>query len=120
LDQSSFSQRPSPSQNFPGRGTLVLVFLLIRTFLILHQVKDIQDFVQQNPELGYTLILQLTGIHGSQQFDKLTKTKTVESILSRMDSDGIMKYIQSLLEQMDESNKYVQFRSLLRLLMTKV
>jgi hypothetical protein len=37
-----------------------------------------------------------------------------------MDSDGIMKYIQSLLEQMDESNKYVQFRSLLRLLMTKV
>jgi DNA polymerase phi len=67
-------------------------------------VKDIQDFVQQNPELGYTLILQLTGIHGSQQFDKLTKTKTVESILSRMDSDGIMKYIQSLLEQMDESN----------------
>ncbi|KAG1782776.1 DNA polymerase phi-domain-containing protein [Suillus placidus] len=67
-------------------------------------VKDIQNFVQQNPELGYTLILQLTGIHGSQQFDKLTRTKTVESILSRMDSDGIMKYIQSLLEQMDESD----------------
>ncbi|KAG1891307.1 DNA polymerase phi-domain-containing protein [Suillus subluteus] len=67
-------------------------------------VKDIQNVVQQNPELGYTLILQLTGIHGSQQFDKLTRTKTVESILSRMDSDGIMKYIQSLLEQMDESN----------------
>ncbi|KAG2041767.1 DNA polymerase phi-domain-containing protein [Suillus americanus] len=67
-------------------------------------VKDIQNFVQQNPELGYTLILQLTGIHGSQQFDKLTRTKTVESILSRMDSDGIMNYIQSLLEQMDGSN----------------
>lgn len=67
-------------------------------------VKDIQNLVQQNPELGYTLILQLTGIHGSQQFDKLTRTKTIESILSRMDSDGIMKYIQSLLEQIDESN----------------
>ncbi|KAG1756485.1 DNA polymerase phi-domain-containing protein [Suillus paluster] len=67
-------------------------------------VKDIQNFVQQNPELGYTLILQLTGIHGSHQFDKLTKTKTVESILSRMDGDGIMKYIQSLLEQMDGSD----------------
>ncbi|KAG1875007.1 DNA polymerase phi-domain-containing protein [Suillus tomentosus] len=70
-------------------------------------VKDIQDFVQQNPQLGYTLILQLTGIHGSQQFDKLTKTKTVESILSRMDGDGIMQYIQSLLEQMDESDNGV-------------
>lgn len=70
-------------------------------------VKDIQNFVQQNPELGYTLILQLTGIHGSQQFDKLTRTKTVESILSRMDSDGIMKYIQSLLEQVDESDNDV-------------
>ncbi|KAG1754468.1 DNA polymerase phi-domain-containing protein, partial [Suillus lakei] len=67
-------------------------------------VKDIQNFVQQNPELGYTLILQLTGIHGSQQFDKLTRTKTVESILSRMDGDGIMKYIRSLLEQMNESD----------------
>ncbi|KAG2157394.1 DNA polymerase phi-domain-containing protein [Suillus clintonianus] len=67
-------------------------------------VKDIQNFVQQNPDLGFTLILQLTGIHGSQQFDKLTRTKTVESILSKMDGDGIMKYIQSLLEQMDESD----------------
>ncbi|KAG2365801.1 hypothetical protein BDR07DRAFT_1398137 [Suillus spraguei] len=71
-------------------------------------VKDIQNFVQQNPELGYTLILQLTGIHGSQQFDKLTKTKTIESILSRMDSDGIMKYIQSLLEEMDNNNTTVE------------
>ncbi|OAX39198.1 hypothetical protein K503DRAFT_690102 [Rhizopogon vinicolor AM-OR11-026] len=66
-------------------------------------VKDIQNVVQQNPELGYTLI---TGIHGSQQFDKLTRTKTIESILSRMDSDGIMRYIQSLLEQIDESGEY--------------
>ncbi|KAJ8597910.1 hypothetical protein M405DRAFT_2131 [Rhizopogon salebrosus TDB-379] len=65
-------------------------------------VKDIQNVVQQNPELGYTLI---TGIHGGQQFDKLTRTKTVESILSKMDSDGIMKYIQSLLEQIDESGE---------------
>jgi DNA polymerase phi len=72
-------------------------------------VKDIQNVVQQNPELGYTLI---TGIHGGQQFDKLTRTKTVESILSKMDSDGIMKYIQSLLEQIDESGEYVLFRSL--------
>ncbi|OJA13731.1 hypothetical protein AZE42_02950 [Rhizopogon vesiculosus] len=67
-------------------------------------VKDIQNVVQQNPELGYTLI---TGIHGSQQFDKLTRTKTIESILSKMDSDGIMRYIQSLLEEIDESGEDV-------------
>lgn len=89
---------------------MVLTCLFILTLLNPHQVKDIQNVVQQNPELGYTLILQLTGINGSQQFDKLTKTKTVESILSRMDSDGIMKFIQSLLEQVDESGEYVQFR----------
>ncbi|KAI0290438.1 hypothetical protein B0F90DRAFT_1812301 [Multifurca ochricompacta] len=40
--------------------------------------------VQRDPTLGLAFILQLTGVHGNQQFDKLTRTKTVESILTTM------------------------------------
>ncbi|KAG6331293.1 hypothetical protein ID866_7798 [Astraeus odoratus] len=63
--------------------------------------KHIQSLVQENPTLGFPLILQLTGVNGSQQFDKLTRTKTVESILTAMDSDGIKRYVVSLLGQMN-------------------
>ncbi|KAG6821076.1 hypothetical protein H0H93_007235 [Arthromyces matolae] len=62
---------------------------------------DVQTFVQSNPQLGFALILQLTGVHGSQQFDKLTKTKTVESILTSMDSEGVKRYIENLLEKVN-------------------
>ncbi|KAF8557343.1 hypothetical protein OG21DRAFT_1494920 [Imleria badia] len=63
--------------------------------------KHIQTLVQSSPSLGFPLILQLTGINGSGQFDKLTRTKTVESILTVMDSAGIKSYILSLLEQVN-------------------
>ncbi|KAI6032543.1 DNA polymerase phi-domain-containing protein [Pisolithus marmoratus] len=66
--------------------------------------KHIQSFVQENPTLGLPLILQLTGINGSQEFDKLTRTKTVESILSVMDSEGIKNYILSLLDQVNSKD----------------
>ncbi|RDB24111.1 DNA polymerase V [Hypsizygus marmoreus] len=62
---------------------------------------EVQTFVQSNPQLGFALILQLTGVHGSQQFDKLTKTKTVETILISMDVDGIKNYISYLLTQVN-------------------
>ncbi|KAL4076956.1 DNA polymerase phi-domain-containing protein [Scleroderma yunnanense] len=65
--------------------------------------KHIQSFVQQNSASGFPLILQLTGVNGSQQFDRLTRTKTVESILTVMDSDGIKNYVLSLLEQSSPS-----------------
>lgn len=52
--------------------------------------------------MGLALILQLTGVNGSRQFDKLTKTKTVENILTSMDVSGIKSYIDYLLEQVDE------------------
>jgi len=48
--------------------------------------------------------MQLTGPNGSQQFDRLTKTKTVESILSSLDTKGIGNYIDHLFSQVDESN----------------
>ncbi|KAI6006406.1 DNA polymerase phi-domain-containing protein [Pisolithus marmoratus] len=66
--------------------------------------KHIQSFVQENPTLGFPLILQLTGINGSREFDKLTRTKTVESILSVMDSEGIKNYILSLLDQVNSKD----------------
>ncbi|KAI6162530.1 DNA polymerase phi-domain-containing protein [Pisolithus thermaeus] len=66
--------------------------------------KHIQSFVQENPALGFPLILQLTGINGSQEFDKLTRTKTVESILTVMDSEGIKNYIFSLLGQVNSKD----------------
>jgi DNA polymerase phi len=73
------------------------------------QATDIQYFVQKNHTLGFTLILQLTGTNGNRQFDKLTKTKTVESILASMDAEGIETYINYLLKQVDQmaSEKFV-------------
>lgn len=66
------------------------------------QVADIQNAVRGDPRIGFSLILQLTGGNGSRQFDKLTKTKTVESILTSMDEEGIQSYIDFLLEQVDD------------------
>lgn len=60
-----------------------------------------QAFVQSNPQLGFALILQLTGANGNHQFDKLTKTKTVETILTSMDAEGIKTYIEYLLGQVN-------------------
>ncbi|KAJ3923602.1 DNA polymerase phi-domain-containing protein [Lentinula edodes] len=71
-------------------------------------VAEIQTFVQRNPKLGFALILQLTGVHGSQQFDKITKTKTVESIISTMDADDIKQYIAYLLNQANDSEVAVE------------
>ncbi|KAG5647160.1 hypothetical protein DXG03_001115 [Asterophora parasitica] len=62
---------------------------------------DVHAFVQSNPQLGFALITQLTGVNGSQQFDRLTKTKTVENILTSMDVEGIKNYISSLLGQVN-------------------
>ena len=66
------------------------------------QAADIQNVVKNSPTIGFSLILQLTGVNGSRQFDKLTKTKTVESILTSMDEAGIQSYIDYLLKQVDE------------------
>ncbi|KAF7322861.1 hypothetical protein HMN09_00065500 [Mycena chlorophos] len=60
---------------------------------------DIQNLVKSQPRLGFAFIMELTGVNGNQQFDKLTKSKTVESILASMDASGIKEYIRHLLEQ---------------------
>lgn len=66
---------------------------------------EIQTLVKKTPALGMALLTQLTGEHGSRQFDRLTKTKTVESILAAMDTEGITKYIHHLLVQANPSSE---------------
>ena len=44
------------------------------------------------------IVAQLTGPHGSMRFDALTKTKTIELILSRLTLPGIHGYIDDLFE----------------------
>jgi len=68
------------------------------------QASDINSRVQDNPTLGFTLILQLTGVHGSKQFDSITKTKTVENIINSMSPDDIVNYINHLLEQVNDES----------------
>lgn len=72
--------------------------------IALQTVKELQAFVQDKPQLGFALILQLTGVNGNQQFDKITKTKTVESVLASLDAQGIKNYIDYILTQTDESD----------------
>ena len=55
--------------------------------------------VKERPQLGMGLIVQLTGANGSPQFDKLTRTKTVETILASMSADGIIQYVDHLIAQ---------------------
>ena len=71
--------------------------------LIISQAKEIICVVQTDPTLGFAFILQLTGVHGNQQFDKLTRTKTVESILTKMNAAGIKSYVSHLMEHADGS-----------------
>ncbi|KAK0503113.1 DNA polymerase phi-domain-containing protein [Armillaria luteobubalina] len=60
---------------------------------------EVSNFVKERPQLGMGLIVQLTGVNGSRQFDQLTKTKTVESILSSMNADDITHYVDHLISQ---------------------
>jgi DNA polymerase phi len=91
-------QIASPDANYP----LLSVYADCQTL----QAKEILSTVQNDPTLGFAFILQLTGVHGSQQFDKLTRTTTVESILTRMSAEEIKNYIAHLLGQADGGPAY--------------
>jgi DNA polymerase phi len=83
--------------------------LLPFLMLIALQAKEIISVVQTDPTLGFAFILQLTGVHGNQHFDKLTRTKTVESILTKMSAVGIKNYISHLMEHADGSPSSDQY-----------
>ncbi|GJE98126.1 DNA polymerase phi-domain-containing protein [Phanerochaete sordida] len=129
VDESLFSAAASPERKYwgfqifqkalPRVASADLPLLFTKNFMrswinhlsnsdrYLHKIakqvaNDIQNAVKSNPTVGFTLILQLTGVHGSQQFDKLTKTKTVETILTNMNNDGIQSYIEYLLKQVND------------------
>ncbi|KAI0086629.1 DNA polymerase phi-domain-containing protein [Irpex rosettiformis] len=133
VDESLFSAASSPERKFwgfqifqkalPRVGEADVPMLFTKNFMrswinhlsnsdrYLHKAakqvaNDIQVAVKKNPTLGFTFILQLTGVHGSQQFDRLTKTKTVETILTSMTQDGIQSYIEYLLKQVNDEHPH--------------
>lgn len=63
-----------------------------------------QKIVTDEPRAGLALVLQLLGQNGNRQFDQITRTKTVESILSSMSPFGIQEYANYLLEQVNTSD----------------
>jgi DNA polymerase phi len=72
--------------------------------------KALQETVKSNPTVGFTLLSQLVGKHGRPDFDKVTKTKLVEAIMSSMSSEGVKEYVtylQGVVLGADEKNGYV-------------
>ncbi|CAE6452304.1 unnamed protein product [Rhizoctonia solani] len=63
---------------------------------------EIVKAVERNPGVGFSLVTHLQGAHGSQQFDRITRTKTVETILASTDIEGVKKYTESLVNQLRE------------------
>lgn len=61
-------------------------------------VSKMQTNVRKTPAVGFTIISQLVGKHGSVRFDAITSTKTVESLLSCMDAAGVRRYVDYLLQ----------------------
>ncbi|KAF5365721.1 hypothetical protein D9758_003270 [Tetrapyrgos nigripes] len=69
---------------------------------------EVQKFAQSNPNFGFSLVLQLTGVNGNQQFDKLTRTKTVESLLISMGTEDIRQYVEHVLKEANDPETDVQ------------
>jgi DNA polymerase phi len=60
------------------------------------QAKLVQTVTASNPAVGFTLVSQLLGKNGNRNFDKVTKTKTVSSILGSLTVDGVKAYVSYL------------------------
>ncbi|KAJ1030383.1 hypothetical protein NDA16_001292 [Ustilago loliicola] len=58
--------------------------------------ETIQEVVKEQPHLGFVLVTQLIGKNGHQNFDSITKTKTVEQVLSSLDIDRVREYVKHL------------------------
>ncbi|KAI9313750.1 DNA polymerase phi-domain-containing protein [Dichotomocladium elegans] len=62
----------------------------------MYTAKAIQKVAQDNKQVSFALVTQLVGKNGNQNFDRITKTKTVENILATMDNEGIKSYLEYL------------------------
>ncbi|KAG8686030.1 DNA-directed DNA polymerase, partial [Ceratobasidium sp. 395] len=71
------------------------------------QASEIVKAVERHPDIGFSLVAYLQGAHGNQQFDRITRTKTVETILASTDIEGVKKYTESLLTQFRENDANV-------------
>ncbi|WVW80105.1 hypothetical protein I302_102078 [Kwoniella bestiolae CBS 10118] len=60
--------------------------------------KKVQEVTKENSQVGFTLLSQLVGKYGKQDFDKVTKTKTVETIMSSLNVQGVRDYVKYLEE----------------------
>ncbi|GJJ11974.1 hypothetical protein Clacol_006212 [Clathrus columnatus] len=58
--------------------------------------------ITSNPTAGFPIILQLLQTYN--QFDRLTGTKTLESLLTAMDINGVEQYVQHLIELAQNPN----------------
>lgn len=58
--------------------------------------KLVQDVVKSEPKVAFTLLSQLVGKHGRPDFDRVTKTKTVEGIMSNLSGEGVRDYVTYL------------------------
>lgn len=63
-----------------------------------------QAIANKHPAIGFTLVLQLVGRHGSKQFDRITRTKTVEGLITSANVDGVKGYIKFLQTQLLEES----------------
>lgn len=62
----------------------------------LQAARVVNDVVKANPAAGFTLLSQLVGKHGRPDFDRVTKTKTVEGIMASLTADGVLDYVKYL------------------------
>ncbi|WVQ94762.1 hypothetical protein IAU59_001843 [Kwoniella sp. CBS 9459] len=58
--------------------------------------KRVQEVTKENPKVGFTLLSQLVGKHGRQDFDRVTKTKTVENIMGSLNAEGVKDFVAYL------------------------
>ena len=123
VDESLFAPQASPERKSWGFQVLhrtlahasedVLPFLftphVMRTWVnqlsvpdrLLHSMAQktvslVGEAVKRSPTAGIALVTQLTGEHGRQNFDRVTHTKTIESILSSLDEEGLQRYLAYL------------------------
>lgn len=64
-----------------------------------------QDITKEKTMVGFALLSQLLGKNGSRNFDKITRTKTVENILSHLDVKGVDQYTDYLIRTIVEAGQ---------------
>ena len=63
---------------------------------------SVQKCVEAYPSVGFSLVMQLLGPQGNRKFDRITKTRIVETLLAKMDKSGIREYVGFLKERFYE------------------